>query len=228
MPNTITTVTLCHINNVQKTITESESHQCSIYACLSFSPSNQAEHHHQVQPGPVCEQVRPAGLVWDQWAGAHRRVSWRKFLSQDCFIFHSFCSVNHEFVLKAELCVCLKICVTLIKSGVRCLIWIIWALGKRPLPPCRYIPAIVDHSGALPCHGTYLLHQVLNISMPPGLCLLSSSSPCKSLNLLLLSPVLSLCPPLLQGIQRRITVTLIHEKGSELHWKDVRELVVGE
>uniref|UniRef100_A0A8C3VUD4 plus-end-directed kinesin ATPase n=1 Tax=Catagonus wagneri TaxID=51154 RepID=A0A8C3VUD4_9CETA len=30
-----------------------------------------------------------------------------------------------------------------------------------------------------------------------------------------------------QGIQRRITVTLIHEKGNELHWKDVRELVVG-
>lgn len=38
----------------------------------------------------------------------------------------------------------------------------------------------------------------------------------------------SLCHPVLQGIQRRITVTLIHEKGSELHWKDVRELVVGE
>ncbi|XP_047579754.1 kinesin-like protein KIF1B isoform X9 [Lutra lutra] len=30
-----------------------------------------------------------------------------------------------------------------------------------------------------------------------------------------------------QGIQRRVTVTIIHEKGSELHWKDVRELVVG-
>ncbi|KAM4651093.1 kinesin-like protein KIF1B isoform 11-T12 [Discoglossus pictus] len=30
-----------------------------------------------------------------------------------------------------------------------------------------------------------------------------------------------------QGIQRRITVTIIHEKGNELHWKDVRELVVG-
>ncbi|XP_010626395.1 kinesin-like protein KIF1B isoform X8 [Fukomys damarensis] len=30
-----------------------------------------------------------------------------------------------------------------------------------------------------------------------------------------------------QGIQRRITVTIIHERGSELHWKDVRELVVG-
>uniref|UniRef100_A0A8D0D4Y4 plus-end-directed kinesin ATPase n=1 Tax=Sander lucioperca TaxID=283035 RepID=A0A8D0D4Y4_SANLU len=37
----------------------------------------------------------------------------------------------------------------------------------------------------------------------------------------------TLCHVLLQGIQRRITVTLIHEKGSELHWKDVRELVVG-
>lgn len=30
-----------------------------------------------------------------------------------------------------------------------------------------------------------------------------------------------------QGIQRRVTVTVVHEKGSELHWKDVRELVVG-
>ncbi|KFP81691.1 Kinesin-like KIF1B [Apaloderma vittatum] len=49
-------------------------------------------------------------------------------------------------------------------------------------------PAVVDHTGGLPCQGTFLLHQ---------------------------------------GIQRRITVTIIHEKGSELHWKDVRELVVG-
>lgn len=38
----------------------------------------------------------------------------------------------------------------------------------------------------------------------------------------------NLCCLCFQGIQRRITVTLIHEKGSELHWKDVRELVVGE
>ncbi|XP_076874590.1 kinesin-like protein KIF1B isoform X6 [Brachyhypopomus gauderio] len=55
-------------------------------------------------------------------------------------------------------------------------------------PTGEYIPAVVDHTGGLPCQGTYLLHQ---------------------------------------GTQRRITVTLIHEKGSELHWKDVRELVVG-
>jgi len=41
------------------------------------------------------------------------------------------------------------------------------------------------------------------------------------------SPVLIFGFELYQGIQRRITVTIIHEKGNELHWKDVRELVVG-
>ncbi|XP_075773949.1 kinesin-like protein KIF1A isoform X2 [Pelodiscus sinensis] len=30
-----------------------------------------------------------------------------------------------------------------------------------------------------------------------------------------------------QGIQRRITVTLVHENGSHVRWKEVRELVVG-
>lgn len=110
-----------------------------------------------------------------------------------------------------------------------------------PSSPHRYIPAVVDHSGGLPCHGTYLLHQV-----PTGHCFfkialytvdrfwfdlpplndvfsleVSFFSRCVYSNPKLLSS-------LLQGIQRRITVTLIHEKGSELHWKDVRELVVGE
>ncbi|XP_034446896.1 kinesin-like protein KIF1B isoform X10 [Hippoglossus hippoglossus] len=65
---------------------------------------------------------------------------------------------------------------------------LVWFEISELEPTGEYIPAVVDHSGGLPCHGTYLLHQ---------------------------------------GIQRRITVTLIHEKGSELHWKDVRELVVG-
>ncbi|XP_077458942.1 kinesin-like protein KIF1B isoform X26 [Stigmatopora argus] len=65
---------------------------------------------------------------------------------------------------------------------------LVWFEISELEPTGEYIPAIVDHSAAMPCHGTYLLHQ---------------------------------------GIQRRITVTLIHEKGSELHWKDVRELVVG-
>ncbi|XP_033936885.1 kinesin-like protein KIF1A isoform X13 [Pseudochaenichthys georgianus] len=52
----------------------------------------------------------------------------------------------------------------------------------------EYIPAVVDHRGGMPCHGTYLLHQ---------------------------------------GLQRRIAVTIVHESGGELEWKDIRELVVG-
>lgn len=31
-----------------------------------------------------------------------------------------------------------------------------------------------------------------------------------------------------QGIQRRVTVTIVHETGGDIHWKEVRELVVGE
>ncbi|XP_029769410.1 kinesin-like protein KIF1B isoform X4 [Terrapene carolina triunguis] len=65
---------------------------------------------------------------------------------------------------------------------------LVWFEISELEPTGEYIPAIVDHTGGLPCQGTFLLHQ---------------------------------------GIQRRITVTIIHERGNELHWKDVRELVVG-
>ncbi|XP_009069948.1 PREDICTED: kinesin-like protein KIF1B isoform X1 [Acanthisitta chloris] len=65
---------------------------------------------------------------------------------------------------------------------------LVWFEISELEPTGEYIPAIVDHTGGLPCQGTFL---------PKA------------------------------GIQRRITVTIIHEKGSELHWKDVRELVVG-
>ncbi|XP_076582764.1 kinesin-like protein KIF1A isoform X8 [Chaetodon auriga] len=51
-----------------------------------------------------------------------------------------------------------------------------------------YIPAVVDHRGGMPCHGTFLLHQ---------------------------------------GLQRRITVTIVHESGGDMGWKEIRELVVG-
>uniref|UniRef100_A0A6Q2XB01 plus-end-directed kinesin ATPase n=1 Tax=Esox lucius TaxID=8010 RepID=A0A6Q2XB01_ESOLU len=51
-----------------------------------------------------------------------------------------------------------------------------------------YIPSVVDHRGATPCQGTFLLHQ---------------------------------------GIQRRITVTIAHETGNDIEWKEVKELVVG-
>lgn len=31
----------------------------------------------------------------------------------------------------------------------------------------------------------------------------------------------------LQGLQRRIIVTIVHESGGDVEWKDVSELVVG-
>lgn len=31
-----------------------------------------------------------------------------------------------------------------------------------------------------------------------------------------------------QGLQRRIAVTIVHESGGDMEWKDIRELVVGE
>lgn len=31
----------------------------------------------------------------------------------------------------------------------------------------------------------------------------------------------------LQGLQRRIIVTIVHESGADVEWKDVRELLVG-
>ncbi|XP_037626215.1 kinesin-like protein KIF1A isoform X10 [Sebastes umbrosus] len=52
----------------------------------------------------------------------------------------------------------------------------------------EYIPAVVDHRGGMPCHGTFLLHQ---------------------------------------GLQRRVAVTIVHESGGDMEWKDIRELVVG-
>lgn len=36
---------------------------------------------------------------------------------------------------------------------------------------------------------------------------------------------LSLTP---QGIQRRIRVTIAHETGNDIEWKEVKELVIGE
>lgn len=32
---------------------------------------------------------------------------------------------------------------------------------------------------------------------------------------------------LLQGLQRRIAVTIVHESAGDIEWNDVRELVVG-
>uniref|UniRef100_A0A7N6BU43 plus-end-directed kinesin ATPase n=1 Tax=Anabas testudineus TaxID=64144 RepID=A0A7N6BU43_ANATE len=104
--------------------------------------------------------------------------------------------LHGQDLIRLSLCICVLVPATklntITKSNLgQCVSkydLLVWFEISELEPTGEYIPAIVDHSGGLPCHGTYLLHQ---------------------------------------GIQRRITVTLIHEKGSELHWKDVRELVVG-
>lgn len=35
------------------------------------------------------------------------------------------------------------------------------ALCHAAILSSSYIPAVVDHRGGMPCHGTFLLHQVL-------------------------------------------------------------------
>lgn len=126
--------------------------------------------------------------------------------------------------------------------------------GRARPQPCRlsssYIPAVVDHRGGMPCMGTFLLHQVrrprcpcpahpapappMPLPCPP----LTRPEPRPSLpcpapprappspGLPLSDRAVSACAR--QGIQRRITVTLLHETGSHIRWKEVRELVVGE
>lgn len=100
----------------------------------------------------------------------------------------------------------------------------------------------------MPCHGTFLLHQVRHIE---------SANPQPSVEChQLLSAALdkcisrSSCRPNAwkrngfsggvkvtnwyifsmdsQGIQRRITVTIAHETGNDIEWKEVKELVIGE
>lgn len=70
--------------------------------------------------------------------------------------------------------------------------------------------------------GTFLLHQVRSAPRPcpPPVPAPPHVTPRPS------DRVLS--PGAWQGIQRRITVTLLHETGSHIRWKEVRELVVGE
>lgn len=91
------------------------------------------------------------------------------------------------------------------------------ALCHATIPSSSYIPAVVDHRGGMPCHGTFLLHQVCPPEVLPWLRLLPGA----------VLTIISLWPGGSQGIQRRITVTLVHETGSLIHWKEVRELVVG-
>lgn len=105
-------------------------------------------------------------------------------------------------------------------------------------PLSSYIPAVVDHRGGMPCHGTFLLHQVR-----PQIILLSgfndeevcfcviiwSEKRQKKRRKLKYEPWIGFLPICVaQGIQRRIAVTIAHEGGNDFEWKEVKELVIGE
>lgn len=67
----------------------------------------------------------------------------------------------------------------------------------------------------MPCHGTFLLHQV----RPSQYLKYFKHSERKHVHVLFVA--------VLQGLQRRIAVTIVHESGGDIEWKDIRELVVG-
>lgn len=101
---------------------------------------------------------------------------------------------------------------------------------KRMLPPSIPIsqPVRSPKFGVLPSPSTSHVHAKYDILVWFEICELapngeyvpavvdhSDDLPCRGLFLLH------------QGIQRRIRITIVHEHAPELHWKDVRELVVG-
>lgn len=102
---------------------------------------------------------------------------------------------------------------------------------KRMLPPSIPIsqPVRSPKFGVLPSPSTSHVHAKYDILVWFEICELapngeyvpavvdhSDDLPCRGLFLLH------------QGIQRRIRITIVHEHAPELHWKDVRELVVGQ
>lgn len=99
------------------------------------------------------------------------------------------------------------------------------------LSVCSYIPAVVDHRGGMPCHGTFLLHQVWPYfnNLPSYIWLQQIWTSFCSLAIkyfILTKFTRRLATP--QGIQRRIRVTIAHETGNDIEWKEVKELVIGE
>ncbi|XP_044758313.1 kinesin-like protein unc-104 isoform X2 [Coccinella septempunctata] len=101
---------------------------------------------------------------------------------------------------------------------------------RRMLPPSIPISQPVRSSkfGALPSPCTAHIHAKVDVLVWFEICELapngeyvpvvvehSDELPCRGLFLLH------------QGIQRRIRITIVHEKVSEIKWRDIRELVVG-
>ncbi|XP_043926966.1 kinesin-like protein KIF1A isoform X5 [Protopterus annectens] len=91
---------------------------------------------------------------------------------------------------------------------------------SKPVPATKLSAVTRPSSG--PCHAKYDLMVFFEIceleangDYIPAVVDHRSGMPCHGIFLLH------------QGIQRRITVTIVHETGSDIQWKEIRELVVG-
>lgn len=108
------------------------------WICCPSSAGHKAQHYEALHSRTLSRKVWPHGLFWDLWAGSQWRVSLVFFFFKKNFI-HFSCYLSEYSVNFSE-----------------------------RFPVSSYIPAVVDHRGGMPCHGTFLLHQV---------------SPCTSLHL---------------------------------------------
>lgn len=81
-------------------------------------------------PAPQLVLVTPNMISWPFL----RSVSWRQMESESPASMMSYGAVHTCFRVLMSLSFCLSL--------------------------CSYIPAVVDHRGGMPCHGTFLLHQV--------------------------------------------------------------------
>lgn len=131
-------------------------------------------------------------------------INWISSFIPTTFSLHLCpCSEYEEYNIQHSQYVCYSIVPSLlirhslsrsssVHSKYDLLVWFeICELGNNG----EYIPSIVDHAAGLPTHGVFLLHQV-RLERREGR-----------------------EGRLIQGMQRRIKMTICHEKG-DVRWKD--------
>lgn len=110
---------------------------------LSFSAGHKAQHYEALHGRTLSRQVWPHGLLWDLWAGSQRRVSLLFWIYLFIYFFGN--SKRWSYISLYHFSCYFRKCLLAIPEH---------------FPLSSYIPAVVDHRGGMPCHGTFLLHQV--------------------------------------------------------------------
>lgn len=181
---------------------------CLLPLFLSFVGVEQFTSYLSVSPQPVLHSLSPSSTQylppsWQRWP-AHRPAP----ATASMISWYSLRSASWR-PLESEYPVASLQTMTPKNLWNKCL--------KRRIYLLSYIPAVVDHRGGMPCHGTFLLHQVCQSDW-------AENDIWTMLKVLKATTPLSSQP---QGLQRRIAVTIVHESGGDMEWKDIRELVVG-